>query len=254
MENNIEENKNPAEEPKKVEQTQTLSTPMAILAAGVFIMIGIIVYGYTIRNSQVAATPKGLSEQVGVSKDDLNACMKASIADADAIGKKITDSVNNAMSALPQNQRGTPYSVVLGANGVKTDIQGALPYDQTKKIIDDALAGKVTKAYKGNLDMPTADDHVYGSPTATVTIVEYSDFECPYCKQFQPTLKRIVDESNGSVRWIYRNYPLHQHSVEELMAAECIAKLKGNDAYWKYGDLLFGLQDAQAPDTVSEKL
>jgi hypothetical protein len=251
MENNTEENtQDVAKETKKV--NLAITTPIAILAAGVFIMIGIIVYGFTIKNSQTAALPKSLSEQVGVSKDSLNTCMKASVATVDAIGQKITASVNNAMSALPQSQRGTPYSVVIGLNGVKTDIQGALPYDQTKKIIDDALVGKVTKPYKGNIDLPTADDHVFGNQNATVTVIEYSDFECPYCKQFHPTLKQIVNESNGSIRWIYRNYPLHQHSLEELMAAECIAKLKGNDAYWKYSDLLFGLQ--AAPTTVSDKL
>jgi hypothetical protein len=230
-----------------------LTTPIAIIIAGVlvgiFVMIAILL---TRNHASGPSTPQTLSEQVGVSKDSMTACIKDSIANADALSAQINTSVNNAMSALPDGQRGTPYSVVFGLNGVKTDIQGALPYDTVKKVIDDALVGKVTTPYKGKIDPPTASDHVYGNPNATVTIIEYSDFECPYCKAFQPTLKRIVDESNGSVRWIYRNFPLHQDSFEELIAAECVAKIKGNDAYWKYGDLLFGLQDQK--DTISQQL
>jgi protein-disulfide isomerase len=224
-----------------------ISTPMAIVVAGVLIMVGILATkgggGSTIQ------APKTISEQVGVSKDKLLACIKA--ADVDALDKSINDSVDKAMVKV--EQRGTPYSVVLNEDGIGTEIQGADSYASVKKIVDDALVGKIAKAYTGNLPPVTADEHIYGNPDAKVTIVEYSDFECPYCKQFQPTLKKIVDESNGNVRWVYRNYPLHQHSFEKLLAAECVAKLKGNDAYWKYADLLFGLLKT-GNDSVSEQL
>ncbi len=248
-----DENKIDQMPPQTPKTPFVLTTPMAIIIAGLLIGIFILVAILLTRNhSSGPATPQTLSEQVGISKDAMTSCIKDSIASADALNTKINASVDNAMSALPAGQRGTPYSVVFGLNGVKTDIQGALPYASVKKVIDDALVGKVATAYKGKIDPPSPDDHIYGNPNATVTIVEYSDFECPYCKQFQPVLKQIVDESNGSVRWIYRNYPLHQHSFEELIAAECVAKIKGNDAYWKYGELLFGLQDQK--DTISQQL
>ena len=80
-----------------------------------------------------------------------------------------------------------------------------------------------------------------GSASAPIVIIEYSDYECPYCKAFGPTLKRIVTESKGNVAWVYRHWPIHQGSFEKLVAAECVAKIKGNDAFWQYSDLLFGL-------------
>ena len=225
---------------------QQLSTPMAIVLAGFIIMIGIIL---TKTKSVTVTAPKTLSEQVGVSKADLDACIKAT--DTNALNTTINDSVDKAMVNV--SQRGTPYSVIIGKDGVKTDIQGAESYVNTKKIVDDALVGKVAKAYTGNVPPPTANEHIYGNPNAPVTIIEYSDFECPYCKQFHPILKQIVDESNNNVRWIYRHFPIHQHSFEKLVAAECVAKLKGNDAFWKYGDLLFGLLNPEQ-DSVANQL
>lgn len=226
---------------------QKISTPVAIIVAGVLIMIAVFA-----SKSPATTTTKTLSEQVGVSKADLLACIKGT--DLDALNTKINDSVDKAMSHIPKdNGRGTPYSVIIGKDGVMTEIRGADSYVNVKKVVDDALIGKISAPYGGNLPPVTADEHIFGNPNAPVTIVEYSDYECPFCKQFQPTLKQIVQGSNGNVRWVYRNYPLHQHSFEKLTAAECIAKLKGNDAYWKYGDSLFGLLKT-ADDSVSEKL
>lgn len=226
---------------------QKLSTAQAIIVAGVLIMIGILVS----RQGTLPAQAKTLSQQVGVSKDALNACIKNT--DVDTLSRTIDTSVDAAMNIYAQNERGTPYSVVIGKNGVMADIRGADSYANTKKIIDNVVAGTVTTAYKGNIPPVTPDEHIFGNPSAEITVVEYSDFECPFCKQFQPTMKKIVQESNGTIRWVYRNYPLHQHSFEKLVAAECVAKIKGNDAYWKYSDLLFGLLKT-GDESVSEQL
>ena len=56
------------------------------------------------------------------------------------------------------------------------------------------------------------NDHLYGSPSAEITLIEYSDFECPYCKRFHPTAKQLVDKSNGQVNWVYRHFPLAFHN------------------------------------------
>jgi len=229
---------------------QKLSTPMAIVVAGVLIMIGIL----ATKGGNVTPAPKTISEQVGVSKEKFLACVEET--DLDALEASISDSVDKAMSHVPLEERGTPYSIVIGKDGVKTEIRGAGQYASVKKVVDDALIGKVGVVYKGNLPEVTADEHIWGNPDAIVTIVEYSDLECVFCKQFHPVLKRIVEESNGNVRWVYRHYPitsLHQYAFEKAVASECIAKLKGNDAFWKYSDLLFGLLNPEK-DSVSEKL
>ncbi len=88
-------------------------------------------------------------------------------------------------------------------------------------------------------------DHIRGNPAAPVTLVEYSDFECPFCKRFHSTAKQLVDESNGQVKWVYRHFPLDElHPVKarkEAAAAECAAELGGNEAFWKFADRFYEL-------------
>ncbi|MBI4292027.1 MAG: thioredoxin domain-containing protein [Betaproteobacteria bacterium] len=88
-------------------------------------------------------------------------------------------------------------------------------------------------------------DHIRGNPAAPVTLVEYSDFECPFCKRFHATMKRLVEESNGKLKWAYRHFPLEDlHPVKarkEAVASECAAELGGHDAFWKFADRFFEL-------------
>ncbi|HSH43191.1 MAG TPA: DsbA family protein [Arenicellales bacterium] len=85
-------------------------------------------------------------------------------------------------------------------------------------------------------------DHVYGNPDAPITLIEYSDFECPYCKRFHPTARELVDSSDGQVNWVYRHFPLSFHNPgaqEQAEASECAAELGGNDAFWAYTDAIY---------------
>jgi len=87
-------------------------------------------------------------------------------------------------------------------------------------------------------------DHILGNPNAPIILVEYSDFDCPYCKQFHETMTRIITEygANGQVAWVYRHFPLTQlHPNAALLAeaSECIAELGGNDAFWTFTDTIF---------------
>jgi protein-disulfide isomerase len=235
-------------DPVPTKESAKMTTPQAIIVAGVLVMVGILLSRPHTATTPTA--PKTLSEQVGVSKDALNSCIKAT--NLDTRNTQIQKSVSDAMSALPATERGTPYTIVIGKGGVKTAIQGAETYDIAKKVIDDAAQGIVATPYTGNVALSEPTDHVQGNANAPVTIIEYSDFECPYCKAFQPVLEQIMAAEPGQVRWIYRSYPLHQDSFEELVAADCVAKIGGDTAFWKYGDLLFSLQDQQ--DTVSAQL
>tara|TARA_B100000745_G_scaffold296224_1_gene241324 strand:+ start:6865 stop:7611 length:747 start_codon:yes stop_codon:yes gene_type:complete len=88
----------------------------------------------------------------------------------------------------------------------------------------------------------TAEDHIKGNPNAEVLIVEYSDFECPFCKRFHGTMNKIMDMygESGEVAWVYRQYPIEQiHPVKamaEAVASECAAELGGNEAFWQFAD------------------
>jgi protein-disulfide isomerase len=96
----------------------------------------------------------------------------------------------------------------------------------------------------GGVKPVTADDHVLGKPDAPVKVIEFSDFECPFCKGFHGTLKQMMDEygSTGQVAWVYRHFPLddlHSKARKEAQAAECANELGGNQAFWAYAETLF---------------
>ena len=86
-----------------------------------------------------------------------------------------------------------------------------------------------------------SDDYILGDPNAEIFIVEYSDFECPFCKSFHITLQRIMDEygQSGEVAWVYRHFPVHQKAGIEAQGAECAGKLGGNEGFWNYVNTLF---------------
>jgi protein-disulfide isomerase len=82
------------------------------------------------------------------------------------------------------------------------------------------------------------DDHILGNPNAPVRIIEYSDFECPFCKRFHPTTKQIMDEygKTGEVALIYRHFPLesiHPQARPLANASECAYEQGGDTAFWK---------------------
>ena len=98
------------------------------------------------------------------------------------------------------------------------------------------------RAQKNVRKVSREKDHIYGNPDAEISMVEYSDFECPFCKRVHPTPKKIVDAYGGKVNWVYRHFPLDFHNPlaqKEAEASECAAELGGNDAFWKYSDLIY---------------
>jgi len=105
--------------------------------------------------------------------------------------------------------------------------------------------GQVAPAVDAHVPGPSSSDFIVGSPTAPLVLVEYSDFQCPFCSMIYPTLKRITSESNGSIAWVMREYPLYQihpNALPSANAAECIADQLGNDAFWKFADTIFADQ------------
>lgn len=113
-------------------------------------------------------------------------------------------------------------------------------------------------------DVPplSAQDHIRGNKNAQVLAIEYSDLECPFCKQFHPTMKKMLDENSGKVAWVFRHFPLdpiHSKARKEAEAAECAAELGGEDTFWKFVDKIYevtpsnnGLDPAELPKIASQ--
>lgn len=85
------------------------------------------------------------------------------------------------------------------------------------------------------------EDHIRGNANADVIMVEYSDFECPFCKTFKPTVDQALEEYGDKVALVYRHYPLsfHPKAQKTSEGAECAAELGGNDAFWQFHDIMF---------------
>ncbi|MGE5851144.1 MAG: DsbA family protein, partial [Candidatus Methylomirabilota bacterium] len=91
---------------------------------------------------------------------------------------------------------------------------------------------------------------IRGAPNAPVTLVEFSDFHCPFCKQVQPTLAQLLARYPGKVRLVYRDFPIDSLHPQARRAAEAARCAQDQGKFWEYHDLLF----AEAPKATTEDL
>lgn len=87
-----------------------------------------------------------------------------------------------------------------------------------------------------------ADDHVRGNPLAKVTLVEFSDLQCPFCASFHPSVLQALDEYGDDMRWVYKHFPLdniHPEARPAAEASECVWEQKGNEGFWGFVDAMF---------------
>lgn len=102
------------------------------------------------------------------------------------------------------------------------------------------------------------DDYIRGNANAEIVLVEYSDFECPFCSRFHPTMQQVKKEYGDKVAWVFRYYPLpfHPNAQKAAEAAECIAQQKGQNGFWDYADKIYVKQEALggklSPEAITE--
>lgn len=102
----------------------------------------------------------------------------------------------------------------------------------------------------------TDKDHIRGNKTARITLLEYSDLECPFCQRFHPTTQELLKTYGDEIRLVYRHFPLsfHQNAQKEAEASECIAELGGNDKFWQFVDTIFERTTANGTGFALDKL
>jgi protein-disulfide isomerase len=91
---------------------------------------------------------------------------------------------------------------------------------------------------------------IRGAADAPVTVVEFSDFECPFCKQTNPTLKQLLERYPGKVRLAYRDFPLDSIHPQARRAAEAARCAHDQGKFWEYHDVLF----TESPQLAIEDL
>jgi len=202
------------------------------------------------------------AKEIGVDMSKFNAGL-----DAHTWAKKVDE---DSEEGHKLGVNGTPASFV---NGV--EVSGAQPFDKFKTVIDQELQKAEAKIAAGTpkdkvyvamsaenhknapaaeegekedtktvFKVPVGKAPVRGNVNAPVTIVEFSDFQCPYCKRVEPTLKALRDKYGDKIRLVWKNEPLPFHNRAEPaaeVALEARAE-KGDAGFWEAHDKLFDSQ------------
>lgn len=95
-----------------------------------------------------------------------------------------------------------------------------------------------------------SNDHIFGNPNATVELVEYGDYECPYCGRAYPIIKDIKQKLDGDIKFVFRNFPLskiHPHAFMAAVATEA-AGMQGK--FWEMHDMVFENQKSLDRENV----
>lgn len=158
-------------------------------------------------------------------------------------------------SAMPGNSLAIPVSIIIGFALIAAAIFFS-GYATPKEPATGDTANKEEATTTGPIRPVDEKDHIRGNPNAPIMIIEYSDYDCPFCKNFHETMNQVMTNygSDGKVAWVYRHFPLEQlHPSAPLIAqaSECVAELGGNDPFWKFTDLIFGERGTNEPTNTS---
>jgi len=194
----------------------------------------------------------------------LNEALAAIEADTDAVmvcidSSEMADRVNKGFNdAQELGITGTPGSILINReSGLGVLIPGAFPLEILQSV-KEALLNEETSAGSTvyelpendltltatefpNLDPVTDEDNIMGSGEAPIALIEYSDFDCPYCKVFHP-IAYTFEENNEDVMWVYRHFPLrsiHPGAQKKSEAAECVRSLHGIEKFWEFTYVLY---------------
>lgn len=219
-----------------------------------------------------------LVEEAGADPDAYATCMETAAAEKQPI-------IDAGLAAGQEvGVTGTPSFQFIGEDGIPYLLVGAQPFDQFALYVDSMLTGEKppvpeedTAAQAGEQQIPfwataegwladparpgfnMAGDQYRGNLDAKVTVIEFSDFQCPFCKQHVEETQGALDEEfvdSGQVLWVFKHFPLsiHPQAPAAGAAAECAAD---QGKFWEMHAALFANQDrwsVEDPNPIFEEL
>jgi protein-disulfide isomerase len=167
------------------------------------------------------------AEDIGLDASDFEECL-----DSGKYGQATQDDMQYGASMGVQ---GTPAFFINGKL-----LSGAQPFAAFQTMIEAELDGSA----EAGIDVEIGDSYFNGDENAPVTIIEFSDYECPFCARFaQQTLPSIISNyvDTGKVKMHYRDFPLgfHQNAQKAAEAAKCAGEQNGNEGYFAMHDKIF---------------
>lgn len=227
------------------------STPVAVLlgslivAGAILTSNGIIKFGKPLKTTPAASTAPAAQPTQAKTESDIIKNLKnlASQASLDQ-GKfdKCLDSGEKASLVKKDLDDGTQA----GVNGTPAFfvngrlLSGAQPFSEFKKVIDEELSG--TAGTGTRQTVAVGDLPVLGKENAKVTLIEFSDYQCPFCgRHFTQTELDLIKEyiDTGKVKFYYRDFPLSQIHPGAEKGAEAARCAGDQNKYWQFHDLIF---------------
>ena len=224
----------------------SLKVPLIIFALVLLVLVGASMLLGNPSGSSETATLTGVTEvlpELNLSESDIQACLDSGEQDA-----RVRRDIESARAL---SFSGTPGVILFDKQtGNAALMRGAYPFEAIAQSIDqmlnndlsegdillesEALGVKLEIERIESLEI-VEDDHLRGNPDARITLLEYSDVDCPYCAQFHGTAIRLVNQFPEDLNWVYRHYPLpqlHPTSISKAIVSECAQQLGGDEAFW----------------------
>ncbi len=149
--------------------------------------------------------------------------------------------MNPDYSSAPKSHPAVPIAIVLGFAMIALAIFFTGDNEATSTPVTNLDEESIVK---GTVRAVDESDFVRGNPNAPIVMIEYSDYDCPFCKKYHESLSQIMNEYgvSGQVAWVYRQFPLpqlHPNAPKISEAALCVGSLGGSTAFWTFTDKIF---------------